>query len=179
MRRLSRENVGASTSHNPMASTACYRDSFMLQFFKKTPLLACSPANFLVYDPKSFFYFSVFRRPGREDCEECFELYLHFPCFFMAWCLIKRRDFNFTLTPLQVSSPWLQKLRLSSVRTRTSKVSVGSRWADPYATTGPQDVQSVHCAGHKWPLVRANVAQVPYGCQVLKILPDTQGKVPV
>jgi hypothetical protein len=27
--RLSRENVGASTSHNPMGLTACYRDSFI------------------------------------------------------------------------------------------------------------------------------------------------------
>jgi hypothetical protein len=28
--QLSTENVGASTSHNPMACTACYRDSFYL-----------------------------------------------------------------------------------------------------------------------------------------------------
>jgi hypothetical protein len=28
LRRLSRQNVGASTFHNPMGSTACYRDSF-------------------------------------------------------------------------------------------------------------------------------------------------------
>jgi hypothetical protein len=50
------------------------------------------------------------KRPGREadhsppssvEVKECVELYLHSPNLFMAWYLVKHRDFTFTVLHLR------------------------------------------------------------------------------
>jgi hypothetical protein len=43
------ENVGASTSHKPMASTACYSDSFARLFYNYEGLRIYSAGNRAVY----------------------------------------------------------------------------------------------------------------------------------